>query len=209
MYPPGITPPPVIDGRCGTCGHHGHCWAANTVLSASFASWDDINTDTTTHTRLLCPACAWAYKTVPMKMSLTIADATPSRTMFDAAPSTVRALLANPLTGHIAVIAPIGGKRIVAPRARWGHVATDTAVVRWTTSRATLLGYGERLRALGVGPKALTQPSPPFAVLATTPVDTHEEMRRLWRLLAPARADRALLPIIQRVLRADPKGPPA
>lgn len=107
----------------------------------------------------------------------------------------LRSALSTSLNSTEALIIPLAGKRIVAPRAQWGKVVTDYGVIHWTKRMHLALQAAVTLRELGFNETGLREDSPPFVVLGGLDVALHDEVRRLWDLMKPIRRDKTLLPL--------------
>lgn len=186
--------------RCGSCSRTTTCSPAKSVLSANFSTWEDISADG--GRRWLCGPCAWTYKTRPGLHTPLIVNDTPAA--HRPTPSELRDLLNAPIPLNVSIIFPVNGKRTLAPLARWGMFTFDSGTIPWTSRHAKMMTAATALRDYGANEWALSQPSPPEIVFASTPVETHETIRELWRTTAPARQDATLLALIQRLSRKDP-----
>lgn len=184
--------------RCGNCLRDTLTVPAGSVLTSRFGSWDDIAVGPD-GSRNLCLACAWAYRSVPLRRTVTLVTATPSYTHPGAAE--VRALLAGPVPPDIALIVPLAGKRIVAPRARWGHVVTDAGPLTWSVSHQRLLKVALRLRAWGFRERGLAESAPPFETLVDIDIAQHDQVRADWAAFEAARADKTLLGLYLKLSR--------
>lgn len=183
--------------RCGNCLQNKSAARAAEVLTASFGSWEDIRISSDGN-RWLCHACAWAYRAVDYRHSITLVENGPvPKATSPTWASWVKALR-GPIPGHQCLIVPVGGKRVVLPRAQWGQVATDSGCFRWSGHHAKVLSSGIRLLALGAGKSDLTMPGPPYGLVqdAADP----QQIYRLWRAFEPARRDKVMLPFYLRLL---------
>lgn len=193
---PGV---PREGSPCGSCGRSVPTLPASGVLTSRFGSWDDIAVDPKEGGRWLCVPCAWAYRSVPLRRQVTLVtvDGTVHRPTWQQ----VRDLLQKPLPLEQALIVPVSGKRIVAPRADWGKVTADCGPISWTVSHRALLNVAVFLRAAGFGEHHLAAQSPPFEVMVKIEPGRHAAIRRAWRAFDPARADKVMLPLFQRLTR--------
>lgn len=197
-HKPNLDKPVLFSGlrRCGNCLSERPCAQAARVLSVNFGSWDDIviNAD---GSRWLCLPCSYAYRSADYRRQITLV----CRTTMSAHRPThveVQALLAHAIPVDIALVVPVGGKRVVLPRARWGQIACDSHVHTWTRRNSHLLQVGAQLLALGVPKGLLGKSSPPFDLLRDSP--DGERLLALWREFAPARNDKILQPLYLRLL---------
>lgn len=187
------------EARCGNCRQATLVARAASVLTSQFGSWDDVVPDPRGG-RWLCKACAWCYRATDLRRAPAVITQKPAA-MSKPVNRTLRATLAGPIPSTTAVIIPLTGKRIVAPRARWGHVTTDFGPMIWRPPHHQMLTAVLRLRELGVGEKALADAAPPWGALRDLTSDEQEEARQLWGTLRAARDDKTLLPLLQRLGR--------
>lgn len=188
------------DRLCGNCRQRTAAAPASKALTSRFGSWEDIAVDPGGD-RWLCRPCIWAYTSTDLRRK-------PSTITTDSVGGTtshhqVRTLLRGPLPTNTAVIMPIGGKRIVAPRARWGQVVTDAGCITWASRHAKALAAMLELRAFGFGEKSLAEPSPLFHVLASVDVSHHQRIYDLWAQLRPVREDKTLCAAFLKMSRDD------
>lgn len=196
--PPVDKPAPfTAEHVCGNCLHRRLAAPANKVLTSQFGTWDDIAADVNGK-RWLCVACAWAYRATGYRRAATLI--TPDHAHHPTW-TQLRETLTRPIPHTVAIVVPLSGKRLVLPRAQWGRVAVDGATITWTPALRTQMLAATRLRTLGVIERALPEPSPPFAVLTSTPPDQHDTIRSLWRVLDPARGDKRMLTLMQKLSR--------
>lgn len=189
--------------QCGVCRQRRTCAAADAVLTWKFGSWDDVLPDSTGR-RWLCAACAHAFRAAPYRRQISLVQRDANRAGVVSWPTRqeVRDVLSRSLSPDAALVVPIGGKRVVLPRARWGQVATDATVFVWQARHQLLMRAGAALLALGVPTSALGAESPPFNLLCGR---DGESLLRHWREFAPARTDKVMLPLYQRILGSGPE----
>lgn len=174
------------------------------VLSSQFGSWGDIAVDPSDPKggRWLCRACGWAYRCVALRHEPTVV--TRGREVEHPPYSGLREQLSHGTVDPAsAYIIPIGGKRVIAPRARWGTVTHDGGSSHWGPAQARLVAAADTLTRYGFGGKMLASPTPPHSVLMRIPTDEHPRVRRLWRHLDVARADKIMMPLYSRLCRKD------
>lgn len=186
--------------RCGNCLQEGDGARAAEVLTASFGSWEDVRVSGD-GTRWLCRACAWSYRATDYRRAIILVK---GGTAPEATPLTWASwvsMLRGPIPGDQCLVVPVGGKRVVLPRAQWGQIATDAGPVRWTSRHAKVLSSGLNLLALGVGKSDLPLAGPPYSVVRAT-ADTADAQRiyTLWRAFDPARNDKVMRPFYLRLL---------
>lgn len=177
---------------CGNCLNRREAAPAHRILTSQFGSWDDVAQDPDGG-RWLCLPCASTYRAVDLRRRTSIIhqDATLERPDL----SGLRAALDRPIGHTTAIIIPLSGKRIIAPRATWGRLVTDTCTLTWTARHKRLMGYGVALREMGFSEAALREDSPPFVVLGSIPPEEHERVRAMWREWRVIREDKTLLPL--------------
>ena len=184
--------------NCGNCHRRTTVARAATVLTSRFGSWDDIVPDPNGG-RWLCFPCAWCYRTPELRRTPVLVTQTPTVERPDA--TTLLSVLARPIPTDTTVIVPVNGKRIVAPRARWGSLTSDRGPTTWRGRHYQMLTAVNRLHDLGIWEKSLADPAPPWAALEALNTERHAEVRQLWALLKPARDDKTLLPLLQTLGR--------
>lgn len=208
---PSVDKPVIFDNAsiCGNCKTPSKTAPASRILTSQFGSWDVIMEDPKGG-RWLCEPCAWAYRSVPYRRSPAVVtvdgadDGAVSKVMWANRADLVQ-MLSRPIPSTMALSIPLSGKKIVLPTARWGMVATDTRVMRWTSRNHHQLQAALELRALGAGESALAEPSPPYFLLDKTELDQHARIKFLWDVLRPVREDKTMLPLFQNLSRKDKK----
>lgn len=210
---PPVDKPVTFDHEavCGNCSRFTETAPAGKVLTPQFGSWDTI-TEATTGGRWLCQPCAWAYRAVPYRRAPTIVTCGTSgeedgkglgARVEWATNADLLDALDHPTDSRTALVIPLSGKKIVLPKAQWGMVATDTKVFRWSPRNRRQLRAAAELRAMKVGEASLAEDSPPFYLLDKTDPTEHARIKELWAVLAPVRADKTMLPFIQKITRKD------
>lgn len=154
-----------LGARCGRCLDKSTETAlARPALSAQFGSWDEIMA-TTDGMQWLCRSCAWSYVSMESRRRsyrVTARGFTPALW-----PTIAAELVTGPVPPSVAWSIPVGGKRIVLPRADWGLVATDHMVTPWTAGHADALRSVLQLRAAGVTESDLKSSRPLLGYGAT------------------------------------------
>lgn len=187
--------------RCGSCFTNTDCFPAKQVLSHNFSTWEDIAADG--GNRWLCEPCAWIYKTRPGLNTPLLITAEPSTQR--PTPGLLRTTLDRPIPADTAIVIPLNGKRTITPLARWGLLTTDAGTRPWTSKDARMMHAATELRSThGVLERSMPSPSPPEAVFASTPPETHSRIRELWKVLEPARAESTLIALMMHLSRKDP-----
>lgn len=192
---------PTGQRTCGACRRDHDCVPAGQVLSANFGTWDDIVPSV--DGRWLCPSCVWAYTNADLRRGNLVVTTAPS--VERPVPSRLRALLSSPIPPTTAVVVPVGGKRSLVPTAQWGKLTFDGGTIPWSAKHARLMHTAAQLRDWGAHEKSLQLPSPPMAMMDALPIETHSDVRALWRSFDPARNDDLLFPLMCRLTRKDPR----
>lgn len=190
---PPLDKPVVFETQrtCGNCQRLRDTAPAKRVLTSQFGSWGDIIQDPKGG-RWLCLPCASTYRATDVRRRTSIIRQHGSLECADL--GTLRAMLSNPIPADVAVVVPLSGKRLIAPRAQWGTVITDTCLLKWSSRHKRLMDHAVTLREMGFTETGLRAPSPPFVVLSGLPVDQHAQVRSMWRDLKTVREDKTLLP---------------
>ena len=154
---------PLPDGEhgCARCGRRtGQLTPTGRVVSAKFTGFDDWVGPPTFG---VCRDCAWALHTKGLRLHpLVVHRTTPSVTT--ATRGELAALLAGPLPLQVSVTVPLRpGRKHLLPSARWGHVTTGDATLRWGPGDAARLHAMHRLRRGGFGGRMLDRPRPALA----------------------------------------------
>lgn len=201
---PTLGKTPVFNsGFCGSC----HRWLdvanATEILSRTFGSWDSIIPDPRTKRRHLCLYCGWAYRCKELLRHPTIITQGDT-TLHHPSSDELRDALRGPIPTDTAVLVPVAGKKVVAPIATWGHITSDHGPITWARPHAQAVKNLLRLRDFGFTEKALAASTPPWAALTKVPDDQWDTVQRLWRELAPLRADKNLFPLLIKLTRTAP-----
>lgn len=206
---PSVDKPVMFDHAavCGNCETASLTAPASKILTSQFGSWDAIIEDPKGG-RWLCDSCAWAYRSVPYRRAAAIVTLSEAgegmggKVEWATKADLVQAL-SRPIPSNMAISIPLSGKKIVLPTARWGMVATDARLLRWSPRNHRQLKAALELRALGTGEVALAEPSPPYYLLDKTDTGDHPRIKMLWDALKPVRDDKMMLPLIQNLSRKD------
>lgn len=188
---------------CCRCGAHGPGYLARgtgAAVSDGFSDWDRL--PWRERGDGFCAACTWVFATRDLRVwPHLVAHDTASRLT----PAQLRDILTRPLRDAVSV--PISMQKHVAPWMRWGHVATDNAVLPWGDAEAQRMGAYLRLHTLGIGPAALAEPAPRFADLAKLDRPARAEVMGLWPTLAPWRDCPPYLDVAARAVRKQKEEP--
>ena len=155
------------------------------VVSAKFTGYDDWVGPASVG---MCRDCAWALHTKGLRLHpLVVHRTTP--TLAQGTRGVLAALLADPLRLEVSVTVPLRpGRKHLLPSARWGHVTTDDATLRWGPGDAARLHAMQRLRRRGFGGRMLTAPAPAWPVLRRLDAAARAEALTDWARLDPWRA---------------------
>lgn len=187
---------------CGNCHQRRTTVPAHKILTSQFGTWEDITT-ATDGKRWLCLPCSWTYREASLRRQTTLITAEGTATRLNT--TETRSVLSGPIANNTALVIPVSGKKIVAPKAQWGHIATDRGVLYWTPRHAKTLQAAAKLRDMGFTEASLKEPSPPFGIIAQKPLDQHAIIRNLWGRVRTAQEDKALFPLILFASRKAPK----
>lgn len=187
--------------RCGNCLQRAECAKAADVLTWKFGSWDDVQADD--GGRWLCLPCAWAYREARYRRSISMVHGD-ALVQWPTPKTWTSMLLSGPLPLDVALVVPVGGKRVVLPRAQWGKVATDGRTFTWSPRHKRVLEAGVALLQVGASRQSLREAGPPFWLVKEAgerlPI---KELHRLWRGFNPARKDKVMLEMYLRLLGTD------
>ena len=180
------TPLPAGEHGCARCGRRtGHLTPTGRAVSAKFTGFDDWLGPPTGG---VCRECAWALHTKELRLHPLVVRHTPP----SATPVTrgeLVALLDAPLALEVSVTVPLRpGRKHLLPSARWGHVTTDDATLRWGPGDAARLHAMHRLRRSGFGGRMLTAPAPAWPVLRRLDPAARADALTDWARLDPWRA---------------------
>lgn len=147
--------------RCGSCHLVAECTPARKALSTNFGSWDDISPGPD-GLRWLCRACAWAYRHTAARYAPI--EVTAARYAELSWQQLGDRLLRGAIPTGTAYSVPLGGKRWVLPRAKWGRVCTDYGVVPWGLALTSALQSVREMRTAGCKEGQLRAKAPPIGV---------------------------------------------
>lgn len=197
---PGDKPRQTVEGLCCRCGTVSVGYAAlggtKAAVSDGFSDWDRL--PYRERGSNFCQACAWVFCTRQLRQhaQLVAHDAVYACRLV---PAQLRDVLTRPLADAVSV--PIGMQKHVMPWMRWGHVATDHAVLPWGQIEAARLGIYLGLHRLGFGPAALAEPAPRFDVLAKLDPGDRDMALTVWGDLDPWRQSQPYLDVAARCVR--------
>lgn len=177
-------------GQCARCAGAAGAIPVEQVVSRKFTAWD---TWSAVDADLLCPPCAWSYRTTRLRsqvLLITCDPDFPTSTALD--PSGLRQALAGPVPSHVAVSLPLrAGRKHVLPVAGLGQVCVDGTNIAWSPGDAHRLDLVAHLRSTGAPARAFYDPAPPWGPLSRSTDPTR--VLDFWAELEPWRASRVWL----------------
>ncbi len=192
------------DKQCSLCATADlDCTDTAKLFHLNFSGWDEMRPPGDDGRRWLCRACAWAYKTPLGRRHATIVDAGSGTCEFVSPGECGQRLVGwERVPPDVAIVVPLGGKRIVFPRARWGTVVTDTGPLpSWGPYLRAMTTSLIELRAIGFNEHALNEPTPPFAVMTTLTAEQRTRVRSMWRSTNQVRTTKTLYPVLIKLTR--------
>lgn len=173
-------------GKCSVCGLEAETMRAGALLGKGFGSWQEVIKHP--GITLVCKACGWAAKDARLLRSpVLIEDHASFISWNDLAQ---RLMKAPQIDSRTALVAPAGGRKIVAPHACYGRLATDSMVIEWTRHLQAALIVCARLRASGQGGRMLVNDR--LAIDADCPERKVRAMHEMWDFLGFVRGDKNL-----------------
>lgn len=181
---PDVAAPPPAPGRCARCGTECPTVTSSRIVSEKFTGFESWPYGT----RRLCVPCAWAYSQPPTTQPPLLISATAVTEYRDGADLSA-VLAAGALPDTHAALLPTARRRHVLPTTQWGHLATDTLVVRWDSTSAHRLTELAWLRGtMGAAWRQLSATAPPATLLTRTPRAEWPRILGAWSQLQPWRA---------------------
>ena len=170
------------DARCARCAADGVAATPTTaVVSRSFTGYDGWAAPAEAG---LCGACAWMYRAGQWRSRMHVVRSAPTPTVAVVSPRGLQRLLSHPLPNDAAVVAPLRpGRKHVLPHAQWGTVAVDDGNLAWQEADVAALTAMNRLRLLGFGAAALSDPAPPWRALRGVPDTRWSSVLADWKFL--------------------------
>lgn len=157
----------------------------SSVVSRSFTGFDGWGAPAEPG---LCGACTWLYRTEHWRRRMHVVRAAGTPTVSAVTPRGLHRLLSRPLADDWAVVVPLRpGRKHVLPHARWGMVAVDDGSFVWRNADVAALAAVSRLRLLGFGVRALSEPAPAWVVLRGVPEARWSSVLEDWEVLASRR----------------------
>ena len=178
---------------CGSCRRITDTAPAGKVLTSQFGSWDDVVQDPEGG-RWLCLPCASVYRDPTYRRRTHVVKM--DGTVKHLETTTLREYLRAPIPPDVSLIVPLSGKRIIAPRAKWGSLTTDTGTVHWMAAHKRAMEAGIALREWGFPESSLREGSPPHGIIMKMPFSEHGKVRETWRVFDFARNDKIILPLM-------------
>lgn len=179
---------PTATGECGRCRAWDDLVPAGKVVTRRYTGVDSW----TGTSRSLCPACVWSYRERDLIRRGRLVDRRDT-SMRELSGEALREVLAVPVGPDVAVVVPATGRKHVLQLARWGRVGLDEASLTWGPLDGALLEVLERMRSLGCTGPQVTEPAPPWRVLARLSIEDRSWVMREWGALDPWRRRRPWL----------------
>lgn len=181
-------------GKCSVCGHEGDVLAAGDVLGHNFGSWQDVTN--VSGVSVLCEVCIWGFKHKQFLRSPYIITLEGGRSVEW---SELVQVLMNPVDKDTAIIAPSGGRKIVAPYTTWGVVTSESGSLPWTRPMRKLVMVIARLYKCGARGQMILEDSIPGTVLDQVDPSKHDTLRAMWAYLDTMRYDKTLAPLFVKL----------
>ena len=181
-------------GSCSVCGYEGDVLAAGDVLGHNFGSWQDVANFS--GVSALCEVCIWGFKNKQFLRSPFIITANEGRSVQW---SELAQVLMQPVSKDTAIIAPAGGRKVVAPYAKWGMVVSESGARPWTQPMRGLTTILVRLYKCGARGQMILEESIPGTVLDQVSPDKHDALRGMWSALDIIRYDKTLAPLFVKL----------
>lgn len=180
---------------CSVCGEVKETLPAGALMGMTFGSWQELSKHTTTSR--LCKACAWAFKDKRLLRS-PVWITRDTVEFLDWAELGIR-LTSEEVTSQVAVVAPHGGRKIVAPYARWGYVAADNGALQWAPAYRKALAVCHQLHKVGVRGSLLSLDSPPSQQVMAVEEPKQRVVYEMWEYLRFVREDKTLLGLFTKL----------
>lgn len=172
------------DGPCARCADPRPLTPTALVVSRGFTSMDSWSAPCSLG---LCPACTWAYRHPELRQLPHLVSATPPGLTPLTGPALLE-VLATPPTPRTAITVPSRpGRKHVLPAATWGRVTLDETPLTWTRADTRRLKTVLELITAGAPAGSLTEPVPPWPVVAATRPPDRGRLLDQWAALRPWR----------------------
>lgn len=182
-------------GQCAVCGTTGEVIAAGGFLGKTFGSWQELSRYNTAS--MLCAPCLWAFKDPQLlRAPLVVED---DIAKFVTWKEAAQRLLNSPVTSREALVLPHGGRKIVAPYARWGHVTADHATFVWEPRHRKALYVCRQLHKVGVRGSLLSSPRFPFTQASALTERQQEAVRAMWEFIRFVREDKTRIGLFEKL----------
>lgn len=192
-----------IDGQCSVCGEEDtSVIEAGAFLGSTFGSWQELSRFNTIS--MLCKPCLWSFKDKRLLRSPIWVDQDSAEML--SWEEVGKKLLREDIDAKISVILPYGGRKIVAPYAQYGYVATDNGVLKWTPKYKKALAVCYQLHKVGIRGSLLSSPRVPFQQLSRCTEDKQKIIHDMWNYLRFIREDKTLLGLFVKLSMNMPKG---
>lgn len=176
------------NGICSVCGQEGDTLPAGSMLGMTFGSWQEVSQHNTVSR--LCRPCAWAFKDKTLLRS-PIWIAGEEISVLDWTEAGVR-LARDEVTAEVSVILPFGGRKIIAPYARYGKVVTDGMTFHWSPRYRKAWLACIQLDKVGIRGSLLSSDHAPTQHLAHLNDSQRKAVHDMWNYLSFVREDKTL-----------------
>lgn len=173
---------------CSVCGKTQETLPAGSLLGQTFGSWQEVSQFNTTSN--LCKKCAWAFKDKKLLRSPVLITYQSANYITWTELGLI--LSERSLNSEESVIAPVGGRKIVAPYATWGMVTADYGNLKWSSQYQKALKACFQLHKVGIRGSLLLEPSIPYKTLQQTDPRKHSAIQEMWEYLRFMREDKTL-----------------
>jgi hypothetical protein len=186
------TAPTTTDGICALTSTRGAVVPITACVSDSFTAWDRLRHLDCPHVGFSRPA-AWAFRErIAMQRPHGLVDGAWS--IFADGPDLLAALTRFDPHRDLLLV-PQSRQKHLLPWVTWGTVRVDDETLAWGEHERHLLGVYARLRDLGFGPIAITEPTPRFQLLRNLDGPTRADVLAMWPTLDRWRAHTAYLDV--------------
>lgn len=178
-----------IPGSCSVCGQDREVISAGSLMGMTFGSWQEMMRHN--GVSALCKPCAWAFKDKRLlRNCVWIEDESVELIDWH---SLGERLLTRDVSSSVSVIAPNGGRKIVAPYATYGYITADGGVFKWTSQYKKALGVCKELNKIGIRGSLLTGDRVPTQQVLSVSPQKQKVVHDMWKYLAFVRDDKTLL----------------
>lgn len=182
-------------GDCSLCGRTMESMPAGALMGMTFGSWQEMSRYNSTSR--LCKSCAWSFKDKRLlRLPVWI---TQGGAEFITWGELGELLSESGITSKVAVVAPHGGRKIVAPYAQFGAISADGGVFKWSSQYRKALKICEQLHTIGIRGSLLTLDAPPTQQVSALPDERQRVVYAMWDHLRFIREDKTLLGLFTKL----------